>query len=144
MVTYSTILLFYILPFQREGDRGKDRERGIEGRIKRGGQRGRTERRKERRTEKRIERRIEREEYRDRDRESRPTLDIFEERERERVRTDLPPVFFKEGRREEGGGGGGGREALASPFSRVLKQTTLVIYNILERPLFSGGGLILY
>jgi hypothetical protein len=37
--------------------------------------------------------------------------------------------------REREGGGGGGREALASPFSRVLKQTTLVIYNILEKTL---------
>jgi hypothetical protein len=41
-----------------------------------------------------------------------------------RERIYLPPVFFKEEKKErerEGGGGGEEREALASPFSRVLK-----------------------
>jgi hypothetical protein len=80
---------------------------------------------------------------RDTERENRLTFYVFlkkeeggRERRTHRERTDLPSVFFKEGRRrgrerEEGGGGGG--EALASLFSRVLKQTTLMIYNILKK-----------
>ena len=46
------------------------------------------------------------------------------ERERERERIDLPSIFFKERREGEREGGGEREEerALASPFSRVLKQ----------------------